>query len=139
MLSICISIRLFRAFSAWVCLLKKESLVRVSLVCTRMWSVCHSYVLLCNSYVTRMYSYVNRMSFAWTRMSLVCSFIMNLCACFRNAILQLLLLKVCETFLFTQSKEVCSILWSAWAFFAFVVKRRSNSYCLWEENLVLGM
>ena len=44
----------------------------MSLVCTRMSSVFHSYVLLCHSYVTRMYSYVIRMSLERTRMSSVC-------------------------------------------------------------------
>ena len=37
--------------------------------------------------------------------------------------LQPLLLKVCETFLFRQSKKACSILWSVWVFFAFLEKR----------------
>ena len=34
----------------------------MSLVCTRMSFVCHSYVLVCDPYITRMYSYVIRMS-----------------------------------------------------------------------------
>ena len=34
----------------------------MSSVCTRMSSVCHSYVLSCHPYATRMYSYVIRMS-----------------------------------------------------------------------------
>ena len=41
--------------------------------------------------------------------------------------------------LFKQSKKVCSILWSVWAFFAFIEKKRPNRYYLWEENLVLNM
>ena len=44
----------------------------MSLVCTRMPSVCHSYVLVCHPYITRMYSYVIRMSLVCTRMSSVC-------------------------------------------------------------------
>ena len=44
--------------------------IRMSLVCTRMSSVCHSYVLLCHPHVAGMYSYV-------IRMSLVCDFTMN--------------------------------------------------------------
>ena len=44
--------------------------IRMSLVCTRMSSVCHSYVFVCHSYVTRMYLYV-------IRMSLVCGFTTN--------------------------------------------------------------
>ena len=40
--------------------------------------------------------------------------------------LQLPLFKVCETFLFRQSKKVSSILWSVWVFFAFLEKRRPN-------------
>ena len=43
-----------------------------SLVCTRISSVCHLYVLVCNPYVTRMYSHVIRMSIVCTRMSSVC-------------------------------------------------------------------
>ena len=42
------------------------------LVCTRMSSVCHSYVLVCLPYVTGMYSYFIRMSLVCTRMSSVC-------------------------------------------------------------------
>ena len=34
----------------------------MSLVCTPMSSVCHSYALVCHPYFTRMYSYVIRMS-----------------------------------------------------------------------------
>ena len=34
----------------------------MSLACTCMSCVCHSYVLVCHSYVTHMYSYVIRMS-----------------------------------------------------------------------------
>ena len=48
--------------------------IHMSLVCTRMSSVSHSYVLVCHSYVTRMYSYV-------IRMSLVCGFAMSLLFC----------------------------------------------------------
>ena len=44
----------------------------------------------------------------------------------RKTFSQLLLLKICETFLFRQSKKVCSILWSAWALFALLEKRRPN-------------
>ena len=51
--------------------------IRMSLVCTRISFVFHSYVLVCHSdvlvchpYVTHMYSYV-------IRMSLVCGFTMN--------------------------------------------------------------
>ena len=43
----------------------------MTLVCTRMPSVCHSYVLVSHPYVTRMYSYVIRMSLVCTRMSSV--------------------------------------------------------------------
>ena len=50
--------------------------------------------------------------------------------------LQLLLLKICETFLFRQSKKACSIIWSTWVFFAFLEKRRPNKYCLWKLSLV---
>ena len=55
----------------------------------------------------------------------------------RNTFLQLLFLKVWETFLFRQSKKVSSILWPVWVFFAFLMKRRSNRCCLSEENLVI--
>ena len=46
--------------------------ILVSLLCTPMSSLCHSYVLVCNPYVTGMYSYVIRMSLVCTRMSSVC-------------------------------------------------------------------
>ena len=45
--------------------------IPMSLVCTHMSSVCHSYVLLCHPYVIRMYSYVIRISLVCTRMSSV--------------------------------------------------------------------
>ena len=44
--------------------------IRMSFVCTRMSFVLRSYVLVCHLYVTRMYSYV-------IRMSLVCGFAIN--------------------------------------------------------------
>ena len=44
----------------------------MSLICTRMSSICHSYVLVCHPCVTLMYSYVIRMSLVCTRMSSVC-------------------------------------------------------------------
>ena len=53
--------------------------IRMSLVCTRISFVFHSYVLVCHSdvlvchpYVTHMYSYVIRMSLVCTRMPSVC-------------------------------------------------------------------
>ena len=62
----------------------------MSLGCTRMSSVYHSYVLVCHQYVTRMSSvchshvlvchpYVTRMSFACTRMSSVCHSYVPVC------------------------------------------------------------
>ena len=45
--------------------------IRMSLVGTRISSVCHSDVLACHLYVTRMYLYV-------IHMSLVCGFTVNL-------------------------------------------------------------
>ena len=51
--------------------------------------------------------------------------------------LQLLLLKVCETFLFGQSNKVYSMLWSVRVFFAFL--ERQNRYWLWEESFVFHM
>ena len=52
----------------------------ISLGCTRMSSVCHSHLLVCHLYVTRMsfyatrmYSYIIRMSLVYTRMSLLCT------------------------------------------------------------------
>ena len=41
-----------------------------------------------------------------------------------------ILLKVCELFLFRQSKKTCDILWSAGVFFGLTEKRRPNKYCL---------
>ena len=46
--------------------------IRMSLVCTRISFICHSYVLVCHLYVTRMYSYVIRMSLVCTRMPFLC-------------------------------------------------------------------
>ena len=43
-----------------------------SLICNRVSSVYHSYVLACHLYATRMYSYVIRMSLISTCMSPVC-------------------------------------------------------------------
>ena len=43
--------------------------IGMSLVCTRMSSVCHSYVLACPPYVTFMYLYVIRMSLVCTHVS----------------------------------------------------------------------
>ena len=45
---------------------------RMPLVCTRISSVYHSYVLVCHPYITSMYSYVIRMSLVCTRMSPAC-------------------------------------------------------------------
>ena len=56
--------------------------IRMSLVCTRMSSVYHSYVLVCHPCVTRMYSCVIRMSLVCThviRMSLVCIRMPSVC------------------------------------------------------------
>ena len=46
-------------------------IIRISLVCTRMTLICHSFVIVCYPYVTRMYSYVIRISLVSTRMSSV--------------------------------------------------------------------
>ena len=46
--------------------------IRVTVVWTRMSSVCHSHVLECHPYITHMYSYAIRMSLVYTRMSSVC-------------------------------------------------------------------
>ena len=43
--------------------------IRMSLVCTRMSFVCHSYVLVRHSYVTHMYSFIIRLSLVCTRIS----------------------------------------------------------------------
>ena len=56
-----------------------------------------------------------------------------------KSVLLLQLLKVCGSFLFRQSEKSCGILWSVWAFFAFLEVRRLNKYCLREENLVVFM
>ena len=62
------------------CFIYKHSyIIRMSVVCTRISSVCYSCVIGCHPYFTRMYlyvirmySYVIRMSLACTRMSSVC-------------------------------------------------------------------
>ena len=51
----------------------------MSFVCTRLSSICHSYVLVCHPYVTRMHSYVIRMSLVCTPMSSICH--SNVLAC----------------------------------------------------------
>ena len=58
----------------------------MSLACTRVSSafhshvlLCHSYVLVCDPYVTLMHSYVIRMSLVCTRMSSVCHSYVLLC------------------------------------------------------------
>ena len=48
-------------------------------------------------------------------------------------------LKLCGSFLFRQSKNTNSILWSVWVFLAFLEVRRLNKYCLWEANLVFNI
>ena len=53
--------------------------------------------------------------------------------------LQLLLSKVCGTFLFRQSKKFYCILWFVRVFFQFLDKRRPNRYWSWEENLIFHM
>ena len=53
----------------------------------------------------------------------------------RKTFIQLLLLKICETFLFRQSKNVCSTLWFVLASFGFLEKRRPNRYCLWKKKI----
>ena len=58
---------------------------------------------------------------------------------FGKTFLQLLLLKVCETFLFRENKKACSSLWSVSVFFAFLEKRRPKKYFLQEVNLVFHM
>ena len=58
----------------------------------------------------------------------------------RKGFLELLLLKVCGSFLFRQSeKKTSGSLWSVRVFFTFLEKRRLNKYCLWEANLVFYM
>ena len=46
--------------------------ILMSLVCTRMPSVCHSCILVCHPYVNRIYPYVIRVSLVCTHMSSVC-------------------------------------------------------------------
>ena len=48
-------------------------------------------------------------------------------------------LKLCGSFLFRQSKNTNSILWSVWVFLAFLEVKRLNKYCLWEANLVFDI
>ena len=51
----------------------------MSFVCTRVSSVCHSYVLVCHPYVTCMYSHVIRMSLVCTHLSSVCHSYVLIC------------------------------------------------------------
>ena len=50
----------------------------------------------------------------------------------RKYFVQLILLKVCESCRFEQSKKTWSVLYSVWVFFAFIEKNLPNKYCLWE-------
>ena len=52
----------------------------------------------------------------------------------RNKNWQLLLLKVCDSFRFAQSKNTDSVLWSVLVFFT--DKIRPSKYCLREVNLI---
>ena len=51
----------------------------ISLAYTRMSSVCHSYILACHRCVTRMYSFVIRMPVVCTRMSSLCHTYLLIC------------------------------------------------------------
>ena len=53
--------------------------IRRSLVCARMSSVCHSYVLVCHPYVIRMYRYLTRMYSYLIHMSVVCTRMSSVC------------------------------------------------------------
>ena len=53
--------------------------IPMSVVCARVSSVCHSYVLVCHPNVTHMYPYVIRMSLVCTRMSSVCHLYVLVC------------------------------------------------------------
>ena len=53
--------------------------IRISVVYTRMSSVCHLCVLLCHSCVTHVYSYIIHMSHICTRMSSVCHLYILVC------------------------------------------------------------
>ena len=53
--------------------------IRMSLVCTCMSSICHFYVFACHLFVTRMYSYAIRMSLVCTRTSSVCQSYVLVC------------------------------------------------------------
>ena len=56
----------------------------------------------------------------------------------RNRFLQLQLLKVCESFLFGESKKMI-ILWSVRVFFTFLEKKKASKYALQEANLFFYM
>ena len=51
----------------------------MSLICTRMSYACHSHVLVCHPYVTRSYSYVTRILLVCTRMPSVCHLYVLVC------------------------------------------------------------
>lgn len=65
----------------------------------------------------------------------------NVCLQLQKKIsLQSLILKVCESFLSTQSKKkTCSIGWSVWVLLTLQEKKRPNKYFLRQVNLVLYM
>ena len=68
--------------------------IRMSLVCTGMSFEYHLNLLVCHSYVSRMYtyviSYITRMSLVCTFMSLECLFTMNQFEVFEKVLLLLL-------------------------------------------------
>ena len=53
--------------------------IRVSLACTRMSSVCHSHVLVCHSYVLVCHPCATRMHLYVIRMPLVCTSMSSVC------------------------------------------------------------
>ena len=88
--------------------------IRMSLVCTLMSSVCYSYVLVCHAYVTRRYSYVICMSLVCTHMPLVCGFTMihyvSIFYWILNALMFRQFLKSCNNFKMLAGIYVCLLM-----------------------------
>ena len=101
----------------------------MSLVCTRMSSVCHWYVLACQPYVTRMYSYV-------ICMSLVYGFTMNSMKTLKTLkanVVTVFWYKFSSIFEFLKSLKLCSHICVLITFQnVFCMNfNNSNSYCVY--------
>ena len=92
-------------------LLYHSYIIRMTLLCTCMSFICHSYVfinhlcaLVCHSYVTHIYSYVNRMSLVCTRISLVCHSYVLVC---HPYVTRMYSYVICMSLVCTRMSSIC--------------------------------